>query len=266
MAENFRPTRWTNPDLTLVSTCLVRYPLAAPVAAPSTRRHALADRLSSPPPTAPPAASTSRVKIDETCYCFNDAAGCRMGDKCSRNHDGQGESAVPAPRSPLVLAAPRHLAPRLTDPLHSIHALEASTFASCAPLPPPRPNTSISFPVARPSSSSVAGPLSACVLAYLLRDYPDRFFVQSLVNICNYGAAIGYAGPRVGRAFTCNLPATPSEHAATADDISASFRLGELRRVDDLSEHLKSRVFYSPIGSVPKAGGGCRCYIRGGGD
>ncbi|KAF8171545.1 hypothetical protein K438DRAFT_1852433 [Mycena galopus ATCC 62051] len=84
MAENFRPTRWINPDVTLVSTCLIRYPLLAVTVPPSNKKRALADCLSSPTPsTVPP---TSRTKIDETCYKFNDTAGCRMGDNCARNH------------------------------------------------------------------------------------------------------------------------------------------------------------------------------------
>ncbi|KAJ6552939.1 hypothetical protein B0H19DRAFT_913833, partial [Mycena capillaripes] len=126
------------------------------------------------------------------------------------------------------------------------------------PVPPIRPNTSITFPVAGSPTSTVAGPLNPAALSYLLREYPDQSFVQHLVNICNHGASIGYTGPRVGRVFSRNLPATPSEHAATAADILTNLKLGELRRVDDLPDHLKSRVFYSPIGSVPKSGGGCR--------
>jgi hypothetical protein len=91
-----------------------------------------------------------------------------------------------------------------------------------------------------------------------MREYPHVSFVQQLVDISNYGASIGYTGPRAGRVFSRNLPATPSEHTATAADILTNLELGELRRVDDLPAHIKCRVFNSPIGSVPKSSGGCR--------
>lgn len=82
LQENFRPTRWTLPDVALMSTCLVRYPLAASSSSTvSGKMSALGDRLTSPPATEAPAA---RQKIDETCFRFNSADGCRMGDKCAR--------------------------------------------------------------------------------------------------------------------------------------------------------------------------------------
>jgi hypothetical protein len=85
LPENLRPTCWTIPDGTLVSTCLVHYPLAATSASSSVgKKRALGDRLSSPLPQV--AAGPSRQKVKETCFRFNEADGCRMADKCSRNH------------------------------------------------------------------------------------------------------------------------------------------------------------------------------------
>ncbi|KAF7372578.1 hypothetical protein MVEN_00120500 [Mycena venus] len=86
LQENFRPTRWTIPDPSLMATCLIRYPLlpTSLLTAPSlpAKRRGLADRLSSPLPQTP----TIRQKVNETCFNFNGADGCRMGDKCARNH------------------------------------------------------------------------------------------------------------------------------------------------------------------------------------
>ncbi|KAF8143783.1 hypothetical protein K438DRAFT_2104044 [Mycena galopus ATCC 62051] len=82
LQENFRPTRWTIPDPSLMATCLIRYPLLpTPLPAPAKKR-GLADRLSSPAPQTP----AIRQKVNETCFNFNGADGCRMGDKCARNH------------------------------------------------------------------------------------------------------------------------------------------------------------------------------------
>jgi hypothetical protein len=39
---------------------------------------------------------------------------------------------------------------------------------------------------------------------------------------------MGYTSPHVGYVFSCNLPATLSEHAATAADILTNMKLGEL--------------------------------------
>ncbi|KAJ6456830.1 hypothetical protein C8R47DRAFT_1248510 [Mycena vitilis] len=55
MQESFRPTRWTIPDGTLVSTCLVRYPLAptSSVSVSSSGKRSLAECLTAPPVTPP---------------------------------------------------------------------------------------------------------------------------------------------------------------------------------------------------------------------
>ena len=91
-----------------------------------------------------------------------------------------------------------------------------------------------------------------------MREYPDQHFVRTLAAVCRHGAAFGYRGHRDGRKFSRNIRATSDEHAATAADIANSLRLGELQLVADLPVDLQGRVFFSPIGSVPKSGGGCR--------
>ncbi|KAJ7691896.1 hypothetical protein B0H17DRAFT_1200759 [Mycena rosella] len=60
MAENFHLTRWKNPNLTLVSTCLVQYPLST-AAALSAKKCALADQLTSLVQPAAPSPSPSQL-------------------------------------------------------------------------------------------------------------------------------------------------------------------------------------------------------------
>lgn len=159
--------------------------------------------------------------------------------------------------------SPRLLAPFVPDIPSPYALVESSALASLPsltlpPIPPIRPNTTILFPVAGSQSYPITGPLKGDAFTYLMRHYPDQGLVQSLHSICTYGASIGYTGPRVGHPFKRNLPSTPSEHAETARDIEANLSLGELRLVSDLPSPLQSLVFYSPIGSVPKSGGGSR--------
>lgn len=84
LQENFRPTRWTIPDASLMATCLVRYPLLSPSPSSSTsKKRPLADRLVTVPAPQTPGA---RAKVDEVCFKFNSMDGCRMGDRCARSH------------------------------------------------------------------------------------------------------------------------------------------------------------------------------------
>ncbi|KAJ7874369.1 hypothetical protein B0H14DRAFT_3554527 [Mycena olivaceomarginata] len=130
-------------------------------------------------------------------------------------------------------------------------AVSSLPFPSLPPVPPARPNTTISFKVSGPPDSTVAGPLHAAAFSYLMREYPNQDFVRTLAAICRHGAAFGYRGHRDGRTFSRNIRATPDEHAATSADIATNLRLGELQHVADLPDDLRSRVFFSPIGSVP---------------
>ncbi|KAJ7800788.1 hypothetical protein B0H14DRAFT_3490310 [Mycena olivaceomarginata] len=86
LQENFRPTHWTIPDPSLMATCLIPYPLLptslSMASSLPAKKCGLADHLSSPMLQT----LTIHQKVNKTCFNFNGADSCCMGDKCTHNH------------------------------------------------------------------------------------------------------------------------------------------------------------------------------------
>ncbi len=148
--------------------------------------------------------------------------------------------------------------------LSDMHPLRArvviSTLAHAAGLqadkPPARPNTSCPFPVFDASDSpALASPLVADAWSALLRDYPDRQFVDNLVGIIRHGALLGYTGPlrAAGRPPVANHSMDPHVLSAVRSQVRTAVSDGFTRAVQDTDS-----ITFSPIGAVPKRGGGHR--------
>ncbi len=68
-----------------------------------------------------------------------------------------------------------------------------------SPPPPARPNTDprTNSPINTSSMPTVSSALNISNWDFYLRDYPDRDFVTSLLQIIKHGANVGFSGDRV---------------------------------------------------------------------
>ena len=112
-----------------------------------------------------------------------------------------------------------------------------------------RPNSSLLFNATTPTGI----PLPAAVTLHseniqeMLRNYPDRSFVDTLCDIVTHGARIGYEGPRA-RVHRANHGSTSSNQEAVSKYIQNEVEKGRMRKLNSLP----SDYFCSPIGVVPK--------------
>jgi hypothetical protein len=107
--------------------------------------------------------------------------------------------------------------------------------------------TDPALPVCFPSPLHIAG------WSELLAQHPDRLFVDTLLHIIQYGARIGYCGPRQS-IISSNLT------SATADPSTLSLDIARERshqRIMQVPAPASATHFIcSPLGLVPKGSGG----------
>lgn len=125
-------------------------------------------------------------------------------------------------------------------------------------VPPPRPNTSPTFPVFDPTDRPAApSPLRASAWRTLLRQYPEPSLPRNIIGMIEHGAKLGYSGPLRGlgrpAASVPNLPMDDTSLQHVRDTVADRVRTGWARRA-----HAGERVVVSPIGTVPKSGGKVR--------
>jgi hypothetical protein len=106
-----------------------------------------------------------------------------------------------------------------------------------------------------PLSVHLPSPLHIAGWSALLSQHPDRLFVDTLLHIIQYGARIGYCGPRQS-IISSNLT------SATADPSTLSLDIARERshqRIMQVPAPAPATHFIcSPLGLVPKGSGGWR--------
>lgn len=104
--------------------------------------------------------------------------------------------------------------------------------ANHLPLPPPRPNTDprSNYPLDDSSHLPyIRSTLNKEAWSYYLRDYPNRTFVSTLVQIIHHGASLGFSGDRSKPQFCTNLKSAlenPQTIAALSEDIAVQTASG----------------------------------------
>ena len=148
--------------------------------------------------------------------------------------------------------------------LPSQHPLDASSpLTNHAPGIPinPHPNDHLLYPVSTIGSGIEAAPipLNAAGIANLLRDYPDRRLVNTLVSIASSGVQIGYEGSTNRRVRQPNHRSVLLQADVIASSIESEIQKGRIKEITALPD---DRYFCSPIGLVPKLSDGVQTGWR----
>jgi hypothetical protein len=108
----------------------------------------------------------------------------------------------------------------------------------------------IPYPLADTSSPHLVdpGPLNPAAWSQWLTHHPDRAYAQTLVDIINHGAKIGYTGPDQ-TILSRNLTSANESPATLSADIQTQLRKGQLGKLSTLPPKFIS----SPLGLVPKS-------------
>ena len=117
--------------------------------------------------------------------------------------------------------------------------------------PSPRPNTAprANHPALQPQNAPpVSSTLVAPAWAHYLSTYPDRTFVESILNMINHGANIGYTHDHARAQSSKNLTSALKHPDAVSADITAQVAKGCTRGPFDKPPlpHFRS----SPLGAV----------------
>ena len=117
--------------------------------------------------------------------------------------------------------------------------------------PSPRPNTAphTNHPTLQPQNAPpVSSTLVAPAWAHYLSTYPDRTFVESILNMINHGANIGYTHDHARAQSSKNLTSALEHPDAVSADITAQVAKGCTRGPFDKPPlpHFRS----SPLGAV----------------
>jgi hypothetical protein len=108
------------------------------------------------------------------------------------------------------------------------------------------------LPVHSPSPLHVSG------WATLLSQHPDRLFVDTLLHIIQYGARIGYCGPRQS-IISPNLTSATAAPSTLSNDIARELSHRRIMQVPAPDTTAPDAPFIcSPLGLVPKGSGGWR--------
>ena len=128
---------------------------------------------------------------------------------------------------------------------HTAH----STISRHTAPPPLRPNTSLPFPAFTPCPTHLK-PKSTLLpdnWSYLLKEYPDRSFVDTIIGIATYGARLRYLGPlqAISNPNHSSALRIPSD---ILENLTNDLLAGRVKRLQNLLPHHIS----SPIGAVQK--------------
>jgi hypothetical protein len=93
----------------------------------------------------------------------------------------------------------------------------------------------IPYPLADTSSSHLVdpGPLNAAAWSQWLTHHPDRTYAQTLVDIINHGAKIGYTGPDQ-TILSRNLTSANESPATLSADIQTQLGKGQLGKLSEI--------------------------------
>lgn len=85
-----------------------------------------------------------------------------------------------------------------------------------------------------------------------MSDYPNPDFPALLTDIINYGAKVGYDGPKDATTIQRNHPSARYNANVISEEIAKELSLGRLRRLSELP----NKYYCSPLGLVPKTADG----------
>lgn len=113
-----------------------------------------------------------------------------------------------------------------------------------------RPNTSLSFIPSSSNSlpSSSVNVLNAVGIAELLKQYPNRRFVDTITTIAVSGVRVGFEGSNLGQTRRPNHASAFAHPDVITKSIQSEISKGHLEQIDSLP----ANYFCSPIGLVPK--------------
>lgn len=117
-----------------------------------------------------------------------------------------------------------------------------------------RPNTSIHHPAYLPHQyGTPESPLIYGAWEAALSEYPDSVFREQLLGIIQYGAVIGYQGPRSILRIQPNLPIDDVDKHLITTEIESQLKSKAISQFDITN---KTKTFISsPLGLVPKSDG-----------
>ena len=96
--------------------------------------------------------------------------------------------------------------------------------------------------------SSPANVLHAVGITELLKQYPNRRFVDIITTIAVYGVRVGFEGRNLGQTRRPNHASALAHPDVITKSIQSEISKGCVKEVDSLP----SNYFYSPISLVPK--------------
>jgi hypothetical protein len=125
-----------------------------------------------------------------------------------------------------------------------------SSNAPGVPLPgATRPNDHLLFAASSGEPLSTASSLNPQGISLLLRNYPDKRFVDTLVSIASSGVRIGYEGDLSTRSESKNHRSALKQVDVITKSIQSEIDKGRIKEIPALPS---DRHFCSPIGLVPK--------------
>ena len=137
--------------------------------------------------------------------------------------------------------------------LHTQHTAQHSLSPRHTASPPSRPNTCLPFTAFTPCPTHLKpkSTLRPDNWAHLLKDYPDKAFVDTITGIATYGARLGYLGP-LQSVCSPNHSSALRIPADIHENLTQDLLAGRVKRLKDLPSHYIS----SPIGAVHKKSNG----------
>ena len=99
---------------------------------------------------------------------------------------------------------------------------------------------------------SPANLLQSKGIAHLLRHYPNRRFVDTLISIVLFGARVGYEGPQSIQIRKPNHLSAYAHPDIVTNSIESEVIKGRIKQIEDLP----ANYYCSPIGLVPKMSNG----------
>ena len=112
-----------------------------------------------------------------------------------------------------------------------------------------RPNDHLLFEASSGESLSTPASLNPQGISHLLRNYPDKRFVDTLVSIASSGVRIGYEGDLDSRTESRNHRSALKQVDVITKSIQSEIDKGRIKEIPALPS---DRHFCSPIGLVPK--------------
>lgn len=121
--------------------------------------------------------------------------------------------------------------------------------------PPPRPNTTIPYPVySQYTIPMPAGQLQLAGWREFSRTYPVQAVVEAISGICRFGARIGYRGPRGPMQIHQNLSSAKDAPYTVTTDIKAELENNCLECYPSI-ETPPEYFIASPLGLIDKSDG-----------